>query len=240
MKISHLFIAVFILFLTGCKEQELLKGLDQRQANEVLALLQKNNIYADKKDFAKDGYKVSVAKQDFSNAVELLRIYNLPSQPRMEIARMFPSDSLISSPLAEMARLYSAIEQRLEQSLMALQGVTAVQVHVSYQFDSSNNVKKKEPEHVSALISYDNHADSSLMISDVKRFLKNSFTNLSYDDISVVLNPSAVLPITPELAFKNDAQQFNYWWLSIPALLILMTVSYLFYRKFDFKKVLNG
>lgn len=239
MKIKNLFIVLLILFLTGCKEQELLKGLDQRQANEVIALLQKNNIYAEKKDFAKDGYKVSVAKQNFSNAVELLGIYNLPSQPRMEIAKMFPSDSLISSPLAEMARLYSAIEQRLEQSLMALQGVTAAQIHVSYQFDSSNNVKKKEPEHVAALISYDSRVDNSLMISDVKRFLKNSFANLSYDNISVVLNPSSALPITSTLPAQLNKEDFNYWWLSLPILLILSASGYFYYRNFYSKRVMH-
>lgn len=84
-----------------------------------------------------------MSPEDFSASVELLGIYNLPSRPRVEIAQMFPADSLISSPLAEMSRLYSAIEQRLEQSLMTLEGVTSAQVHVSYTFDSGSNGRKK-------------------------------------------------------------------------------------------------
>ena len=136
MKAQYFILGISILLLTGCRQQELLKGLEQRQANEVIALLQRNKIDAEKKDIAKEGYRVSVDPKDFSTSVDLLRIYNLPSKPRMEIAQMFPSDSLISSPLAETARLYSAIEQRLEQSLVALEGITSAQIHVSYHFDS--------------------------------------------------------------------------------------------------------
>lgn len=231
MKILHIFIALIILLVTGCKEQPLLKGLDQRQANEVIALLQRNNIQAEKSDLAKEGYQVVVDKKDFSAAVELLGIYNLPSKPRMEIAQMFPSDSLISSPLAEMARLYSAIEQRLEQSIMALEGVTAVQVHVSYQLDSGSNVNKKEPEHVAALISYDRQADTSLMISDIKRFLKNSFDNLSYDNISVVLTASPALPLVSPTSIKPAFSLMRYWWAALLMVLTLICSGFFIWRK---------
>ncbi|MGQ7116183.1 hypothetical protein ACUOFC_66885, partial [Escherichia sp. TWPC-MK] len=49
--------------------------------------------------------------------VDWLKIYNLPGKPDIQISQMFPADALVSSPRAEKARLYSAIEQRLEQSL---------------------------------------------------------------------------------------------------------------------------
>ncbi|WP_369788277.1 EscJ/YscJ/HrcJ family type III secretion inner membrane ring protein [Rouxiella sp. WC2420] len=229
MKALYGLLFIAILSLSGCKQQELLKGLEQRQANEVIALLQRNNIQASKKDQAKEGYLVSVSPEDFSASVELLGIYNLPSRPRVEIAQMFPADSLISSPLAEMSRLYSAIEQRLEQSLMTLEGVTSAQVHVSYTFDSGSNGRKKEPEHISALINYDRDLDSSLMISDIKRFLKNAFNNLSYDNISVVLTRAPALPeISPVIVKPASGGLAIYWGLVvIPILLIMAGVIFI-------------
>lgn len=49
MKKFYLNLILLLLLLTGCNQQELLKNLDQNQANEVIALLQQNNIDAYKK-----------------------------------------------------------------------------------------------------------------------------------------------------------------------------------------------
>ena len=169
----------------------LLTGLDQVQANEVVALLQKNNIKADKKNLAKEGYSVSVSRDDFATAVDLIEIHNLPSKPRIEVAEMFPADALISSPRAEVARIYSAIEQRLEQTLNQIAEVVTSRVHVSYDMNNTDAHKDKKPVHVSALLKVKNEGYSETsLIADVKRLLRNSFNNLEYEDISVVLTPA--------------------------------------------------
>ncbi|MGH8347941.1 MAG: EscJ/YscJ/HrcJ family type III secretion inner membrane ring protein, partial [Pseudomonas sp.] len=96
------------LMLSGCRQSSLLEGLDQQQANEVLSVLQRNNIAAVKVDAGKSGYSVKIDQVDFSAAVDLLNLYSLPSRPRLQVAEMFPADSLVASPRAEKARLYSA------------------------------------------------------------------------------------------------------------------------------------
>lgn len=55
MKKFYLNLILLLLLLTGCNQQELLKNLDQNQANEVIALLQQNNIDAYKKRERKIG-----------------------------------------------------------------------------------------------------------------------------------------------------------------------------------------
>ncbi|MGR2462654.1 type III secretion system inner membrane ring lipoprotein PrgK, partial [Salmonella enterica] len=112
----YLYTFLLVMTLAGCKDKDLLKGLDQEQANEVIAVLQMHNIEANKIDSGKLGYSITVAEPDFTAAVYWIKTYQLPPRPRVEIAQMFPADSLVSSPRAEKARLYSAIEQRLEQS----------------------------------------------------------------------------------------------------------------------------
>ncbi|HCQ1782315.1 TPA: EscJ/YscJ/HrcJ family type III secretion inner membrane ring protein, partial [Escherichia coli] len=114
---KYISLLLFILLLCGCKQQELLNHLDQQQANDVLAVLQRHNINAEKKDQGKTGFSIFVEPTDFASAVDWLKIYNLPGKPDIQISQMFPANALVSSPRAEKARLYSAIEQRLEQSL---------------------------------------------------------------------------------------------------------------------------
>jgi len=174
------------LVLAGC-EEELLKSLDQRQANEVLAALQQANIPAGKRDEGKASFSVYVQKSDFSAAVSLLKAHDLPSKARVEISDMFPADSLATSPRSEKARLNSAIEQRLEQSLLVLPSVVQARLHVSYDVEGGAGRQLATPSHISALIVYQNADDEAALINQIKRFLKNSLTTVNYDDISVVL-----------------------------------------------------
>lgn len=183
---------LLLMLLVGCRQQELVTALDQTQANEIIALLQRNNIEASKQEVAKSGYRIAVEKSDFPAAVDLMNTWGLPSKPRMEIAQMFPADALVSSPVAEKARLNSAIEQRLEQSLLTMTGIVSARVHVSYDLNEIENSSKPTPPHLSALVKYlPGRQDETVMIGEIKRFLKNSFNDVNYDDISVVLSPIA-------------------------------------------------
>ena len=92
---------------------------------------------------------------------------------------MFPADALVSSPRAEKARLYSAIEQRLEQSLKIMDGIISSRVHVSYDVDNGDSGKTTLPIHISVLAVYEN---------DIKRFIVNSSASVQYENISVVLS----------------------------------------------------
>lgn len=185
------------LLLCACKQQDLLNSLDQQQANEVLAVLQRHNIHADKKDMGKAGYTVTVDNADFPTAVDLLKIYKLPGRPDMEISQMFPADALVSSPRAEKARLYSAIEQRLEQSLKTMNGIISARVHVSYDIDSGENGRKTEPVHLSVLAVYERDTNPEQKINDIKRFMVNSFSGVTYENISVVLSKQPQLQQQP-------------------------------------------
>lgn len=194
------------LLLAGCKQEGLLQGLDQNQVNEVVAVLYRHNIEAVKKDNGKNGYSIDVDKPDFAAAVDILKSYDLPSGKAVQIADMFPADSLVASPRAEKARLYSAIEQRLEQSLYTIAGVVTARVHVSYNLDAGEGGRKARPVHLSALASYEGDVDLPTLINDIKRFLKNSFDEVEYDNISVVLSRrSALQHQAPRPVSKTDS-----------------------------------
>jgi type III secretion system YscJ/HrcJ family lipoprotein len=200
--------------LLGCRQPSLLEGLDQQQANEVLSVLQRNNIGAVKVDAGKTGYAVRINQVDFSAAVDLLNLYSLPSRPRLQVAEMFPSDSLVASPRAEKARLYSALEQRIEQSLGVLEGVVSARVHVSYDLDAGEGGRKAAPIHLSAVAIHERDIEPQLLITDIKRFLKNSFAAVEYENISVVLSKRSP---TQHVAPSVPATQRDTHWLWVLA-----------------------
>ncbi len=217
MKPSAWFI-LLCLALTGCRQPTLLEGLDQQQANELMSVLQRNNIGAAKQDNGKIGYSVKVAQVDFPAAVDLLNLYALPSKPRLEVAQLFPADSLVASPRAEKARLYSALEQRLEQTLGVLDGVVSARVHVSYDLDAGEGGRKAPSVHLAAVAVYERDVEPGLLINDIKRFLKNSFTAVEYENISVILTRRAP---TQHAAPVPVAPQTSALWIPLAVLVLL-------------------
>ncbi|WP_339476712.1 EscJ/YscJ/HrcJ family type III secretion inner membrane ring protein [Pseudomonas sp. RL_5y_Pfl2_73] len=208
------------LALVGCRQPNLLEGLDQQQANEVLSVLQRNNIAAVKVDTGKTGYAVKIDALDFSAAVDLLNLYSLPSRPRLQVAEMFPSDSLVASPRAEKARLYSALEQRIEQSLGVLEGVISARVHVSYDLDAGEGGRKSPPVQLAAVVLHEPDAEPQLLITDIKRFLKNSFATVEYENVSVVLSKrSPIQHVAPSAVAAQGPSPWP-WWAAISALLL--------------------
>jgi type III secretion protein J len=220
------------LFLAGC-EEELLKSLDQRQANEVLAALQQANIPAEKRDEGKEKFSVYVDKNDFAPAVGLLKVHDLPSKARVEISDMFPADSLATSPRSEKARLNSAIEQRLEQSLLILPSVVQARLHISYDVEGTTGRQLEAPSHISALIVYQNADDEAVLINQIKRFLKNSLSTVNYEDISVVLTKKQEVPLhTPQHdAPKQQYQQYYIIGGAATLVLVIGGLVLLVFRK---------
>jgi type III secretion protein J len=220
MKTSVL-VLLLCLLLAGCRQPNLLEGLDQQQANEVLSVLQRNNIAAVKVDTGKTGYAVKIDALDFSAAVDLLNLYSLPSRPRLQVAEMFPSDSLVASPRAEKARLYSALEQRIEQSLSVLEGVVSARVHVSYDLDAGEGGRKSPPIHLAAVVLHERDVEPQLLITDIKRFLKNSFATVEYENVSVVLSKrSATQHVAPSVAVTRGHSPWPWWLAAISAVLL--------------------
>lgn len=225
---KYLLFPILAVLLVGCKQDVLLKGLDQQQANEVIALLQRNNIKVDKKEIKKEGYSLSVSSQDFSASVDLMNTYGLPRPPAIDIAQMFPADALISSPRAEKARLYSGIEQRLEHSLLSISGVVSARVHVSYDMSSSDGDRKRSAVHLSTLLNHDNSiTDTTLLISDVKRFLKNSFEDVNYDNISVVLSKINDVQRHAPVSIQAKKSSAPTWLISLGAVTVALLAAVL-------------
>jgi type III secretion system inner membrane ring protein len=221
-----------VLLLAACHEQQLLRNLSEQQANEVVAVLQAHDLSVQKEDLGKQGFAVGVGQTDFPAAVDLLQKYNLPAQGRIEIAQSFPADALVASPQAEQARLLSAVEQRLEQNLAAMDNVVSARVQVSYPLQASMSGKAEPAMHAAVLITYRNQVNHDVLVSEVKRFIKNSFANVEYDNISVILYqaPSVFRSLATEPA-ASGRMTWLYWLLAVPAGIAAAAAGLLIYLR---------
>lgn len=219
-----LLISGISLLLSGCKEGTILSSLNQRQSNEVLAALHKHQIQAVKTPQGKGLFTISVPEEQSRHAIHILQEYHLPSNERIEIAGVFPSDSLIASPQSEKARLISAIEQRLEQSLLSFDAVTGTRVHLSYPLSGPGNHKKQpETPRASVLIYHSGIEDEAQFTQDIQTFVMNAFNGLTEETVSVLLYPGKLniaLPPQPESAGLSP------FFLLFPAGAILAAAGY--------------
>ncbi|WP_368939702.1 type III secretion system inner membrane ring lipoprotein SctJ [Proteus mirabilis] len=239
-----LFLCCLLPLLNGCKDQSLLTNLSQRQATEIQAVLQKHQITSTRTALGKGLFEISVKKENIGIAIQILEEYQLPTISRIEITQLFPSDALVSSPQAEKARLISAIEQRLEQSLLTIDHLIDARVHVSYPLSSNDRITPTP--HASALVFYeDGMIDSDQLSDDVRAFIHNAFNDMDESNITVLLYPRNINKFTilnNQLQQDNTTPMSNPWLLiglSIISLLIIILFISIIYRRKQVNKMVS-
>ncbi|WP_109419955.1 type III secretion system inner membrane ring lipoprotein SctJ [Proteus terrae] len=239
MKMRYLLLALLCcLFplLSGCKDQSLLTNLDQRQATEIQAVLQKHQITSTRKALGKGLFDISVKKEDMGIAIQILEEYQLPTLSRIEVTQLFPSDALVSSPQAEKARLISAIEQRLEQSLLTIDHIIDARVHVSYPISPTERIIP--PPHASALVFYEEGMlDNNQLTDDVRAFIHNAFNDMNENNITVLLYPRNInkFNMINNQNYQNNSDSFFNSWLFLSLVLAvivaIIAVSLIIFRR---------
>lgn len=178
---------VLALALAGC-QVELFTGLSEREANEMLAILQRAGIDADKVSAAEGLMTLNVDENRFAEAVELLKRQGYPRTTFASIGEVFKKEGLISSPLEERVRFVYALSQELSQTISEIDGVLSARVHVVLP---NNELAMENIVPSSAAVFIRHQADVPLdrLIPQIKMLVTNSIQGLSYDKVSVILFP---------------------------------------------------
>ncbi len=180
------------LFLLGGCKSELYSGLSEKEANAMLALLQRNQIDVDK--VVGKGGKVTIRVSD-SQQAEAIGILNKSGFPRAHfdtVPSLFPQDSLIKSPLEEQARFTYAKSQELAATLSEIDGVLSARVHLVLPHPESKRSRNEEPAEATAsvFIKHSASVDVSAYTPQIKLLVSKAVPGLSYDNISVAFFPS--------------------------------------------------
>ena len=109
------------LLLAGCdKATTLHAGLEEQQANLVMAALLDAGITCSKEAGEEGTWNVMVSEQKFAAAVNLLERKGLPRRAHMGIGEVFKKTGMISLPSEERIRFMDALAQDLGATLMSL------------------------------------------------------------------------------------------------------------------------
>jgi len=110
---------------------ELEHGLDERQANQVTAVLEQAGVGADKIADDNGTFKIVVPRGEAARSFALLDARDLPKRGQKGLAETFADSGLLPSAAAERARYAAALAAELERTLEAMPGVTAARVHLA-------------------------------------------------------------------------------------------------------------
>lgn len=178
-----------LVVLTGCKT-ELFSQLEEKDTNNMLAILLENGIDAEKIGDKKSGtYALHVDDSRIPQAVSLLKEHGYPKEKIATIGELFKNDGLISSPLEERARFIFALSQSVQETLAQIDGVLVSRVHVVLPENNPLGEEVK-PSSASVFIKYNPAYRLEDMKSEIKLIVEKSIEGLSYDKVSVVMVPA--------------------------------------------------
>ncbi len=198
-----------ILLLQACSVQ-LYSGLNQRQANEIVATLMRHGIAA-QSELAKDGkMAVSVEKNRFAEAMAILDESGLPKQEFHTLGDVFKRGGLVSSPVEERATMIYGLSQELSQTISDIDGVLSARVHLVLP---ENDPLRQQlvPSSASVFIRHRASVAMNELIPQVKMLVAKGVAGLTYDNVSVTLIPVAAP--TPEAATEPRLTSFLGIWL---------------------------
>ena len=180
-------VIILALMLSGCdKETTLHSGLEELQANLVMAALIDAGISCHKAPGEEGTWNVMVSEQKFADAVNLLEKKGLPRRAHMGIGEVFKKTGMISSPSEERIRFMDALAQDLARTISMIDGVVDARVHVVIP-ENDPFARNTLPSSAAVAIRSRWDADVTDIVPSVKGLVKNAIEGLQYEKIMVTI-----------------------------------------------------
>jgi len=171
--------------LGGCKVG-LYSGLNEQEANEMVAALTGDGIDADKERLENNQWQVLVDKGDLPASLDLLRAQGLPNDRYASMGDVFQKQGLVSTPSEERMRYIYAMSQELSQTLRKVDGVVSARVHVVIPANDPLSDKIR-PSSAAVFIKHRSDVDLRLLAPAVKELVAHSIEGLSHEQVSLSL-----------------------------------------------------
>ena len=195
---------VLALALAGCKTG-LYSGLNETEANEIVAALSAGNIDARKERPDGTDWQVQVDEGSIGPALALLGAQGLPHERFASMGDMFQKQGLVSTPSEERMRYIYAVSQELSQTLRSIDGVVSARVHVVIPATDPMSDKIR-PSSAAVFIKHRPDVDLRLLAPAVKDLVAHSIEGLTPDQVSLSLfeAPRATAPAVAAAAVAAD------------------------------------
>lgn len=179
-----------LVLLAACKAS-LFEGLDEDQANRIVAVLSRHGIDSSKDRNADKTWSVSVEESNAVDATELAGAYALPHGGHANLGELFSRQGLISSPEEDHVRYVYGLMEEMAETLEKLDGVLVARVHI---VDPPRDPLMGAPAQPSASVMLRYRSDVNLepMRDKIRALVAGAVQGLTPERVYVTL-----VPVTP-------------------------------------------
>lgn len=215
-RLTALTCAVLMLVTAlGCSSTPVADDLAQRDANEIIAVLQERGIagYVSKGRGSGARYSVYVGSGSFAEAASILNRLGLPPEKKATFEEMTAASGIIpSSREVEALRLDRALAAQVEDLLKARSDVASATVVVQH-----HALGGRGKAAVSVIVQ--RRIGASLQDAEVRDIITHSVVGVSKDDVFVSIVDAPSLEATPGISVQGDQNRLvpflRYW--QVPA-----------------------
>ena len=180
-------IAAMAALLVGCEKfTTLFSGLEESQANAVMAALLDAEVKCVKAPGDEGTWNVEIDESKFALAANLCERRGLPRRKFMGVGDVFKKTGMVSSPSEERIRFMDAVAQDLSRTISMIEGVVDARVHVVLP-ENDPFSKNTLPSSAAVVIRSRWDVDVAENIPQIKSLVKNSIEGLSFDKITVTI-----------------------------------------------------
>lgn len=180
-----------LVLLVACKTS-LFEGLDEDQANRIVAVLSRHGIDSSKLRNNDKTWSISVEEDEVVYATELAGAYALPRGTHANLGELFSRQGLISSPEEDQVRYVYGLTQELAETLEKMDGVLVARVHVVDPPRDALLGPAPLPS-ASVMLRYRSDANLEAMRNKIRALVAGAVTGLTPDRVYVTMVP--VMPV---------------------------------------------
>ncbi|ASV99887.1 type III secretion system inner membrane ring lipoprotein SctJ [Paraburkholderia aromaticivorans] len=187
-----------LLLLAGCRTS-LFEGLDEDQANRIVAALSHHGINGFKERNPDRTWNITVDDADAVVATELASAYALPRGGHANLGDLFSRQGLISSPEEDRVRYVYGLSQELSETLERMDGVLLARVHIVLpEKDPMDSAQDTLPS-ASVMMRYRSDYNLEPMRERIRALVAGGVEGLTPARVSLTL-----VAVTPVLTFPGD------------------------------------
>ena len=212
-------VAAFIICCTGCEKRNIINGVEEKEANEILVILASKDIDAIKQNAPISDvggskvslYNIQVSPDNVIDAMAILNKYGFPRRKTVTLLDIFSSQGLVPSELQEKIRYRSGKEEEIASIIRKIDGVVDANVQLSFPEESAllpgNEGQSKAT--ASVYVKHQGILDdpNSHLVTKIKRLVASSVANLSYDDVTIVPDKARFSDIQLLDSSTDDAEK---------------------------------
>ena len=133
-------------------------------------------------------YTITVAKDEFSSAIALMKQLGLPKKSFASVNDVFTAQGLVASPIQERAKYNYVVSQDIARTLTNLPEIISADVILSSPNKEKNRFEEKDKLTASvAIVANPEIATSTLQVR-VKELVAYAVQDISYTDVSVMIS----------------------------------------------------